>query len=312
MYTMPPVSGFWRRLSAFLIDGLALGVFLQIIALPLSFLWFEFGPYGRIVGFLIALGYFGVLDSRAGGGQTLGKRLMKVAVRGADGQPIDEGVSVVRTLIWLVPASINGWAIPLMHHPVAAWVASFLIFGVGGAVVVTLVFNRRSRQGVHDLLTRSYVVRLNGQPVESLPSATRLPWILSGAVLLVTLISGVLLAMLNPGGQFEYMRDVHQELLADDRFFSASVMDRTYFQGGEETSHVLVVNVWYKGKPTDAERRSAVNDVVRAALTMDEIDDFEGIIVSVTSAYDLGLASYQTFSVEDESVETWRERLGVD
>lgn len=310
--TMPPASGFWRRVAAFLVDGLILGVFLQIIALPFSSLWFGLGPYGRIAGFFIALGYFGALDSRVQGGQTPGKRLMKIAVRGADGLPVGGGVSAARTLIWLVPFILNGWALPVMSNPVVSWVAGFIIFGIGGAVVVTLVFNRRSRQGIHDLLTRTYVVHLNGTPVESLPRAGRLPWVLSGGVLALTLVASLLIGVLVEGGRFDEMLAVQEELLEDGRFFSTSIMDRTYFEGGGETSHALVVTVWYKGDPTEAECRSVVDDVARSALKMDGVEKFETVAVGITSAYDLGLASYhKTYGTED-SVDNWRERLRQD
>src|SRR5690348_14117245 len=76
----PPIAGFWRRLAAFVVDALILGV----PAMLLGFAMFDWaaslGQAGRLIGFVVALLYFGLLNSRLGGGQTLGKRLLGIRV----------------------------------------------------------------------------------------------------------------------------------------------------------------------------------------------------------------------------------------
>jgi hypothetical protein len=75
-----PIAGFWRRLTAFVIDCLILSVPTLLLGLAL-FRWVAgLGPTGRLIGFVVALLYFGVLNSHFGGGQTLGKRLLGIRV----------------------------------------------------------------------------------------------------------------------------------------------------------------------------------------------------------------------------------------
>ena len=54
------ISGFWRRLLAFLIDCLILGVFGMLSGVFLFETYVSLGSCGRLVGFFIALIYFGI------------------------------------------------------------------------------------------------------------------------------------------------------------------------------------------------------------------------------------------------------------
>lgn len=64
------ISGFWRRLLALVVDGVILGLAGSLLGLvffePLAGL----GVWGRLLGFSVAFGYFGLLNSSIGRGQT--------------------------------------------------------------------------------------------------------------------------------------------------------------------------------------------------------------------------------------------------
>ncbi|MFN0277042.1 MAG: RDD family protein [Pyrinomonadaceae bacterium] len=78
--TVSPIASFWRRLAALIIDSLLLGIVGQIIGWTFSSFWFGIGPYGRFVGFIFIFFYFGLMNSKLGGGQTIGKRVLDMAV----------------------------------------------------------------------------------------------------------------------------------------------------------------------------------------------------------------------------------------
>ena len=46
------------------------------------------GSLGRLIGGAIALAYFALMNSELGGGQTFGKRLVKIRVVQANGTPV--------------------------------------------------------------------------------------------------------------------------------------------------------------------------------------------------------------------------------
>lgn len=231
--TIPPVAGFWRRLAAWLVDTLILGLIGQLISLLFSTLLFQIGPYGRPLGLLLILPYFGVMNSKIGGGQTIGKRLMKIAVRDESNSPISLARSLGRITLIALPALFNGWALPIFESPVLSWFVSLLVFGLGGSIVYTMVFNRKARQGIHDLLAGTYVVNLAGKPIAALPKSAQIHKVVVGTWVSIIGIATVLMAFLVPSltasEPMASVMDVYRALQSDGRFFSASVLDSVSF-----------------------------------------------------------------------------------
>jgi hypothetical protein len=257
--------------------------------------------------------YFSLMDSRFGNGQSVGKRLLRLAVRGGGNQPIGIGRSMLRTLIWLVPLTLNGWALPLLRTPILAWFTGVILFGVGGAVLFTMVFNRRTRQGLHDMCAGTYVVRVDGEPIEALPIVARLQWIVAGVIVAVAAVlvtGGVFLGSVS-GTPPQQVITLQGALERDHRFFSASVFDRTTYEIGGNTSRALRIEAWYKGVPSEDERKRAMSDVAKAALDqVDGVGQYDLMQISVTSAYDLGIATGRVTYNDTQPIDTWRERVG--
>src|SRR5262245_42517816 len=107
-----PIAGFWRRLGAFFLDCLALGVLGGAIGFFLNDTFASLGPWGRLLGFLVALIYFGIFNSRISGGQTLGKRLLSVKVVAKDGTSLSVSKSFLRFLPLGVPWFLNNAQVP--------------------------------------------------------------------------------------------------------------------------------------------------------------------------------------------------------
>jgi uncharacterized RDD family membrane protein YckC len=154
------IAGFWRRLFAFCVDGLVLGVLGGCVGLVAHDRLVALGDWGRAVGFAIALVYFATLDSALSGGRSPGKRLLGIQVVNADGMPLSLGASTVRATIFCVPYFLNGAVIDASG--IVSWLLAFLVFGVGFSIVYLLLFNRRTRQSLHDLAVGAYVVTKPG------------------------------------------------------------------------------------------------------------------------------------------------------
>lgn len=98
-----PIGSLWRRFSAFVIDGLILYAVGRSVGAVFFSSLAQLGPWGHLLGFSIALAYFATLDSRVGGGQTLGKRLLRLRVVNAQGSTIPWARSAVRYVIIAIP-----------------------------------------------------------------------------------------------------------------------------------------------------------------------------------------------------------------
>lgn len=314
--TLPPLASIWQRLGASLIDTLILGAIGQIVALVFNGILFQIGPYGRPIGLLFILPYFGILNSKLGGGQTLGKRLMRIAVRNGANEPISLARSLARIGILITPEFFNGWSIPTADNPVYSWVATLAVFGLGGVLLYTMLFNWKGRQGIHDLAVGTYVVRLKGDPIAAFPKTARIHlWVTGGwaAFVSVALVVGAFLSSALLGsGTLAPVMDVYRTLSNDGRFFSSTVLDSVSLVSGGTSSHSLVISVWYRGNPGTDEREAVVKDVVRTAFDhMSTIGSFDAIRVTLTSGYDIGIASGNLSMSFARSVDDWAQELGL-
>ena len=314
VFTFPPISGFWRRFLAWLIDVLILGVIGQIIGVVFSSFLFSIGPYGRPIGLLFTVPYFGIMNSKIGGGQTFGKRIMKIAVRNKDNEPIELWRSVIRISLLALPSLFNQWSIPVFQNPIVVWFLSLIIFGLGGAIFYTMVFNRKARQGIHDLILGTYVVHLPEKPIESFPTTPRTHWVVTSVWISIVAIGTLVMSLIAPSiiskTPLAPVMSLYNILQDDPRFFTVGVNSNTFYGSNGKTSHSLIVTVWYKGKLAESDRKEVVESIVKTVLENTEnINDYDGIQVKITSAYDIGIASANLSMSFGNSIDEWRKEI---
>ena len=102
----------WRRVLAYLTDSFILGVVGFGAGSILSQQFAELGPWGRLVGFCIAVVYFSFLDSRLAHGQSPGKRWLNLRVVDVHGKTISLGRAVIRSIVFAALASCSGSIYP--------------------------------------------------------------------------------------------------------------------------------------------------------------------------------------------------------
>ncbi len=163
------ICGFWRRIGALLFDTIFIGLFGFLLGLILESWFVQIGPWGRLLGFIISMSYFGLMNSRLFDGQTLGKKVLKIKVVDASNASISVGKSFLRYSFIAIPFSLNGAQISenalgtFMIYPL-----SIIIFGGLLSLNYLYIFNRNTRQSIHDLATGTYVVNshVEKHPVE--------------------------------------------------------------------------------------------------------------------------------------------------
>jgi len=303
-------AGFWRRIGALFIDAAVVG----LLGFPLGMLLGErYAPAGtpaRLIGLLIIAPYLGVMGSRIGGGQTLGKRLLGLRVVDTNGQPLPVGRAFVRAAILSLPWIFNGIRFGSLGPVVLAtlWIASVLVFGVGGAIIGTYVLNRRTRQALHDLLVGTYVIEASGQSLPVPFTSTRRP--LSASVGWIGIVAVATTAMVNVGpnlisGPFP---PVLKESLASIPGAS-SVEIRSYTRpiGGGK---IILALLWYRG-PGDGARQAA-REVVAAVLRHHpDVATTPTLGVTVIRGWDIGIASSTSAVNFVQTPAQWRAELGM-
>lgn len=161
------ISGFWRRIGALVVDTLILGIVGMVLGLFFESIFVQLGGYGRLVGFSIALIYFGIMNSSITGGQTIGKKLLKLRVVDSNNSPIHVGKSVLRYFILALPFSLNG--AQFSDEAISSFLMyplSLIIFGGMLSIFYLYIFNRVTRQSLHDLVVGTYVVNINVEKKE--------------------------------------------------------------------------------------------------------------------------------------------------
>lgn len=145
------IAGFWRRLGAFVIDVIVLGLIGEFVGVLLFSPLARAGAYALIPGFIIAVIYFGVGNSRELGGQTPGKKLLGIRVVDRNGALLAFPRSMLRYAVLGTPYFLACLPASIGFHPVTYVVAAIAGFGELSTIYL-FVFNRRTRQSLHDLV----------------------------------------------------------------------------------------------------------------------------------------------------------------
>jgi len=305
------IGALWRRIVAFLLDDIIVGVAGALLALPFFEILSRFGAWGRLVGFCVALPYFAILNSKIGNGQTVGKRWMRIQVVDGAGNTLPFLRSAARYAVLAIPYFLNGLVIPQASTPWAVTTAmSVIIFGVGGATVYLMLFNRRTRQGIHDLAVGSYVaVAGNNGPV-SATSIWKPHWIILGTLLTALLAGGGIFAnRLSQSGPFPELLEDIRMIESIDGVQSAGAQDlRSSTWGSGEVKKILVLNVFWTGK--DADETAAADQIAKLIVRQDhQVENHDLLRIVLVRGYDLGIAHVSVTHSYQHTPAEWNARL---
>jgi uncharacterized RDD family membrane protein YckC len=298
-----------RRLGAFLIDSIILGIPGNVIGVLFFDYLSRLGYLGPLVGFFLAFPYFAILNSDIGGGQTFGKRLLRLQVVDKDGKTIPFTSSVVRYLVFAVPWFISDVAGATIRMP---WFISTLVYlivcGVGGATLYLVLFNRHTRQGLHDLAVGSYVADFGGMGPLRISPIWKPHWAILASLLLVLVVGSQILV--NWGSFPQMVADVR--LLEDTKGVqSAGVQDMTVWKDGEKKK-TLVVNIRWTGTSND--ESTMAEQIAKIVLENDPtVKDRDMLRVNLIRGYDIGIAEGHVSRGYEHSPVEWNSLLvGTD
>jgi uncharacterized RDD family membrane protein YckC len=287
------IAGFWRRLGAFVIDFMLLG----IAGLILGTLFFDpfarMGAYARLIGFAIALAYFGLFNSRIGGGQTLGKRWLGVRVVDAHVQLLSLPRSLLRYAVLGIPFFANGLPVdptPAMSTPLGYLLALIVLGGIL-AIVYLYIFNRRTRQSLHDLVVGSYVERFDGA-ARSVP----FPVMWRGHIAVAALLAAFALSapaiairLFAQTQTFAGMLPLYQTLSTQPHVMTAQVV-RGWSSFNGNVTHSLQSSLRLDAPMTEDDAMAK-----RIAQLMAKADpniaNEDAVVVTLAYGYDMGIAS---------------------
>jgi uncharacterized RDD family membrane protein YckC len=305
------IGALWRRIVAFLLDDILVGIAGILMTLPFFETLSRLGAWGRLLGFCLALPYFAILNSKIGNGQTLGKRWMRIQVIDESGRTLNFSRSAVRYVVLAIPYFLNGLVLPVTRtHWAIASVISLIVFGVGGATLYLVLFNRHTRQGVHDLAVGSYVVNANNNGAIRVQSIWKPHWAILTALLIALLGGGGILGnKLTRWGPFPELLEDARLVETVDGVQSAAVQDlRSSNWGSSESKKTLVVSVRWTGKA--ASETAFADDIARLLMRQDpKVQDHDSLRIVLIRGYDIGIAHAQAAHPFEHTPAAWNARL---
>ncbi|WP_394168425.1 RDD family protein [Saccharospirillum alexandrii] len=159
------LSSLYRRVGALVIDAAVLVSVGFMLGWVFESYFVELSVWARAIGFAIALLYFGILNSELNNGQTIGKRLLAIRVVNLHNESIKLDVSLLRSLILITPFFVQGSGLPgALLHSFWIYPVSLVLFGGLVSTAYLMVFNRRTRQGPHDWICKTFVANVESDP----------------------------------------------------------------------------------------------------------------------------------------------------
>ncbi len=312
--TLPPdraIGALWRRVAAFAIDGIVLCLLGLAISLPFFETFSRIGVWGPLVGFCLALPYFAILNSGIGNGQTLGKRVVHIQVTDQYGNTISFWRSVARYVVFAIPYFLDEVSLPVTRTP---WAVSIMIsviaLGIGGATLYLVVFNGHSRQGIHDLIARSYVADADKDGALDIKPTWGGHWVILGSGLIALFLgTGVLGNKIAQRGPFPQLLEDVRLVEGMEGVQSAGVQDMTTSSSGsEERQKILVVNVNWAGKSAD--KQAFADQVAKIIIEHDPtVKEHDQLKITLIRGYFLGIAHAQASYYYEHTPAEWNARL---
>lgn len=310
------ISGFWRRTVSFVVDIVILGVLGMLLGMLLSQQLVALGAWGRAVGFVIAALYFGLLNSRISNGQTVGKRLLGIQVVDRNGQCIGFGKSLARYSIMGIPFFLNGAQISVdVMHGAWSFLLTALIFGLGLSLIYLFVFNRNTRQSLHDLLVGTYVIRTRSSESYTLKNVWRFHYAVCGVLLVASLLLPIVVNHLSQNDFFTDLLETQNRVQSISPVAYVSISDgKTTFKplDGEATlTTYLQCSAQLSRDETDNELLAArIADTILA--TYEQSHERHVIHVGLSYGYDIGIASFWKSSSYSYTPDQWKEKINAN
>lgn len=286
------IAGFWRRVGALFIDSMLMGA----VGWAIGAIFFEplarMGDLARVIGFAIALAYFGIGNSRLCGGQTLAKRWLGLRVVDRYGGTLSRPRASLRYVVLGVPFFANGltFSPQLVLSPALGCLLSLVVFGGILSIFYLYIFNRDTRQSLHDLAVKSYVVSVRSDAQKTpIPSLWRGHLVVVAALALLALSAPLIASRWAQSQTFAGTLTLYRTLSTQPHVISAQVLRGTQYRNGEIT-HSMQAALRLDAPSTD-DGEMARHIAQLMAKGDPDIANEDAVYVTLIHGFDMGIAS---------------------
>lgn len=305
------LSGFWTRIWALLIDSFILGIFGFILGFAFENFFISLGESAKLIGWVISLAYFSILNSRMNNGQTLGKKLMKIQVTDIEGKTIDLKTSFIRALILTIPFFLNGFKIPGSDaFSIINIIQSIIIFAAGIGIIVFYIFNKETRQSLHDILMKTYVVRDHrNHAVTEMPPLKKLPFYITGGLISLIIITSVY--SFNSNSEIKELIPVYEKISQQNHVVRASISMNYFPPESKKPAYTISIRTDQKQlSNSNMENNPVVKEAVETFINSNVYETDQSLLnVVIGSGFDIGIARKNNSYNVIKPIYKWRETL---
>ena len=321
----PIYSKFWNRVGAFFIDIIVLALLGFILGLFLKDTFVQLGSQALLIGFIISLVYFGLGNSLIFKGQTLGKKILKLRVVDKNLDTISLQKSLLRTLIYTVPYFFLNYGLNGSTQFSTLFIAkeiillSFLII-----LPIHFIINSSTRQAIHDLILKTYVVELEAYPGQQLKKSRFSPIIYSGIVLIVLITLFIFFNLQNRNliETAKKLVPISEQIDRNNEVQNSSISQNfsTVLKLGSDENisktNSLVLDIELNKNlisdinPEDIAELAFVKDAVKIILKdVPNAKRFDFIQVNLIYGYNIGIYKSSNSMTVSNTIENWEQKI---
>ncbi len=292
---------FWRRIIAFIVDAVLLFLLGFLLGFFFEAYFSSLGPYGRLVGFFISLIYFATMNSKLFRGQTIGKKLAQIKLVDKNNNFISVPKSILRYLIIGVPIFLNG-AVLDDKIIFSAWtyLLSLIVFGIPISIIYLFLFNRKTRQSLHDLIVGTYVV--DEEERELTPSKIwRTHYYIAGIISIASLFVPFYIKTKISPEAINSILSINRVILQNEKIKNINILvgfSKSIGKEGTKELNYVSATVVLKDRDIN-DKNLALFVAQKIFLLYPQIKEKDIISVRLTYGYDIGISSkwvFQTYN----------------
>lgn len=307
------IPGFGQRIIAMVIDWVILTIVGFVLGGYFSEWFAQLGIKGLLVGFLVALSYFGFLNSHFRKGQTIGKEVVGIRAVDVNGEPLSLIRSLGRAFIFIIPFLLSGTMVYSMSAntlttKIYSVILAILVWGILLCQIYLYVFNTPNRQVVHDIVFGTYVIKEKAaKPVNS----THFPpvhYLALSIILLIVLTTSIVSdkksKILTPSKEIPSIVNALNEL----DYFTSVVLFEDNVKTVRGNASCLFIHVSLN---KDLNPRAVVfQKVIETALQFEYARNVGLIDITIDYGYNIGIVRFKLDSISDrDTVQGWEQRI---
>lgn len=253
-----------QRFGAFLLDIILVWAIEYGLLMLCGGLFVQYGNTARLVGYLLGVACFAIPQSRIGKGQTFGQWLFRIRVVDRNGAGISPVYSLMRfTVLW---SFFLIWELAFPIEVISSrlyWIVLGIAYAIPVGVPYFILFNRRTRQGLHDLAVGAFVVKAPWKGPLSPEPVSRIHAVIFPVLVILCGVSGLLVSrLLMPGilADPQALADPLKQI--DGGIVTAIVRKNVQVDGGKKLHIYLAASV--DGSETPGKVGYALKDIARA------------------------------------------------